>query len=150
MWIHSMTKLANAFKKMAGNLDGEFYLTGDCLLVEKIEEVEAKSKGGIIVNSAPITRQVNGIEANRPNLVRVIAVGNGYFDKDDKAVPLETKVGDVILVGRLDVHWYSCFGPVICDSTLELGMTTERNIQAYFAGESYVKSCDILKEVVYS
>jgi len=93
---------------------------------------------------------VNGVEANRPVMCRVVAVGEGYYD-DDKDVPLDSKVGDVVLVGQLSVNWFSVFGPIVCDAKTQLGITREAEIKMMVRGEeNYKKMGTILRDAVYA
>ncbi len=62
----------------------------DRLLVERLEEREAK-KGGIII---PDTAK------EKPQEGKVIAVGNGKVTDDGKKIPLDVKAGDKILFGK--------------------------------------------------
>jgi len=62
----------------------------DRILVERLEEKEAK-KGGIII---PDTAK------EKPQEARVIAVGNGKVTDEGKKIPLDVKAGDKILFGK--------------------------------------------------
>ena len=62
----------------------------DRILVERLEEKEAK-KGGIII---PDTAK------EKPQEARVIAVGNGKVSEEGKKIPLDVKAGDKILFGK--------------------------------------------------
>jgi len=62
----------------------------DRLLVERLEEKEAK-KGGIII---PDTAK------EKPQEAKVIAVGNGEVTNEGKKIPLDVKAGDKILFGK--------------------------------------------------
>jgi len=62
----------------------------DRILVERVESEEV-TKGGIIL---PDTAK------EKPQQGKIIAVGNGRKTEDGKVVPLEIKVGDVILFGK--------------------------------------------------
>jgi len=62
----------------------------DRILVERVESEEV-TKGGIIL---PDTAK------EKPQQGKIIAVGNGKKTEDGKVVPLEIKVGDVILFGK--------------------------------------------------
>ena len=63
---------------------------GDRILVEAVEEAEAK-KGGIII---PDTAKEKPMES------RVVALGTGKTNDDGKKVPFEMKQGDRLLVAR--------------------------------------------------
>ncbi len=62
----------------------------DRILVKRVEE-EEKSKGGIII---PDTAKEKPIEG------KVVAVGNGKVLKNGKVLPLDVRVGDVVLFGK--------------------------------------------------
>ena len=62
----------------------------DRLLVERLEEKEAK-KGGIIIPDAA---------KEKPQEAKVIAVGNGKVGDDGKRISLDVKVGHKILFGK--------------------------------------------------
>ena len=62
----------------------------DRVLVERMEEKEAR-KGGIII---PDTAK------EKPQEGKVIAVGNGKVSDDGKKIPLDVKAGDRILFGK--------------------------------------------------
>jgi len=62
----------------------------DRVLVKRIEAQEQRI-GGIIV---PDTAK------EKPQQAEVIAVGNGRMNDDGKAIPLDVKVGDHVLIGR--------------------------------------------------
>lgn len=61
----------------------------DRILVRRVEEAE-KTKGGLIIPDSA---------KERPSEGKVIAVGSGKRD-DGKVIPLDVKVGDVVLFGK--------------------------------------------------
>src|ERR1041384_5289589 len=65
---------------------------GDRILVEPIEEVEAKGKKGAII--IPDTAKEKPMES------LVVAVGISKTDDDGKRIPLEVKKGDRVLVSK--------------------------------------------------
>jgi chaperonin GroES len=62
----------------------------DRVLVKRVEE-EEKTKGGIII---PDTAK------EKPTRAEVVAVGNGARDESGKLVPLDVKVGDIVLFAK--------------------------------------------------
>lgn len=62
----------------------------DRILVERLEE-ETTTKGGIII---PDTAK------EKPQKATVIAVGNGKRAKDGSVIPMNVKIGDVVLFGK--------------------------------------------------
>jgi chaperonin GroES len=62
----------------------------DRVLLKRLEEQEVK-KGGIII---PDTAK------EKPQEAEVIAVGKGRVTEDGKAIPLDVKKGDKVLIGK--------------------------------------------------
>ena len=62
----------------------------DRVVVKRID-AEEKTKGGIII---PDTAKEKPIEG------KVVAVGNGKVTKDGKVLPLDVKVGDVVVYSK--------------------------------------------------
>ncbi len=62
----------------------------DRLVVKRLD-AEEKTKGGIII---PDTAK------EKPQQGKVLAVGNGARDEQGKIVPLEVKVGNIVLFGK--------------------------------------------------
>ncbi len=63
----------------------------DRILVERLDEAEQKSSGGIIIPDSA---------KEKPQQGRVVAVGNGKKKDDGTVVPLDVKAGDTILFGK--------------------------------------------------
>lgn len=63
----------------------------DRILVERIEEAEQKSTGGIIIPDSA---------REKPQQGRVIAVGKGRVNDEGEVFPLDVKPGDAILFGK--------------------------------------------------
>jgi len=64
---------------------------GDRVLVERIEEKEQKSDGGIIIPDTAKEKPMKG---------KVISAGPGAVQEDGKRTPMEVKKGDTILFGK--------------------------------------------------
>jgi len=65
---------------------------GDRILVEPVEEIEAKGKKGRII--IPDTAKEKPMES------RVVALGTGKTGDDGKKVPFEVRKGDRVLVSK--------------------------------------------------
>ncbi|HOE97344.1 MAG TPA: co-chaperone GroES [Candidatus Sumerlaeota bacterium] len=64
---------------------------GDRVLVQRIEEEVQKSAGGIII---PDTAK------EKPQMGKVVAVGDGRRDDQGKRVPLDISAGDEVFFGK--------------------------------------------------
>ncbi len=62
----------------------------DRILVKRVEE-ETKTAGGLFI---PETAK------EKPQRGKVVAAGNGKKTEDGKVLPLDVKVGDVVLFGK--------------------------------------------------
>lgn len=148
------SKYLEAFKAAATEARTSYHLIGDNLLVEEIPEEELKTKSGIVIATGD-KRMVDGVEANRPVFVRVLAVGEGYYrdsDKEDaspQVVPLDVEAGDIILVGKLSVAWFSAYGNVVTARGSRIGRCRESDIAQRFKGEEgYAKYFNTLSQIL--
>ena len=64
---------------------------GDRVLVERLEDEEQKSDGGIIIPDTAKEKPVKG---------KIVAVGPGAVQEDGKRTPMEVKEGDTVLFGK--------------------------------------------------
>jgi chaperonin GroES len=62
----------------------------DRIIVKRVEE-ESKTAGGLFI---PETAK------EKPQRGQIVAVGNGKKTEDGKVLPLDVKVGDVVLFGK--------------------------------------------------
>jgi hypothetical protein len=122
------------------------YLTGDVLLVEKVTgqeySKEVKRADGTSVKlhlSGGAEKKIDGLDMNLPMFVRALAVGPGFYDPSDsdlKPVNCEVEVGDIVLIGRMSVNWFSVFGSLVSTSQAELGLTRESEVRMRFKGQA--------------
>ncbi len=63
----------------------------DRILVERLDEAEQQSSGGIIIPDSA---------KEKPQQGKVVAVGNGKKKDDGTVVALDVKAGDTILFGK--------------------------------------------------
>ncbi len=124
-WLKPFQELTKEGKEL-------YTLIGSALLVEKMPEDEIKSKGGIVVATPDNYRETMG--DSRPIWVRVLAVGEGYYD-DGNHIPIEAKAGDICLVGPVSCQWFSAFGGLPGYSPGEIGISREEEIRLRFSGD---------------
>lgn len=132
-----------AFKKAGSS----FTLTGNKLLIERIEVGEAKTKGGIIIAEASNVR--SDFKLAKAHMAVVLAVGQGYFDAEDKKyVPLEVKVGDIVILNQAGAQYFSLLPGLVNYSANTVGITTEADVQMRFSSaEDYNAYVEALKSV---
>lgn len=143
--------MLDAFTALKNTHPNAMTLYGDSILVEEVKPEEVKSKGGIILSVSSKIEQMDGIEANRPIYVRVLATGEGFYDDEnpEKDVPLSVKPGDICLVGRLSVGWLSSFLGIASDSKHLLGITREAEVKIKLEGqEGYETARTFLSEKI--
>lgn len=144
------SRYVNAFGKLAEQAPSSYQLIGDCILVERIKEPEKKTASGIIYGIDTGNRQLGTIAADRPHWVRVLAVGEGYYDDTTKeSVPLNVNPGDIVLVSGISVKYFSTFGELNGCKPDEIGITRESEIQLRFKGsEGYAEAFRCLNQFV--
>lgn len=117
-------------------------LIGDSLLVERVPIEEKRTSSGLIKSADfGANHARNSIKTDLPVFVHVVAVGSGYYDDETKEpVPLDVKVGDIVLVGSHSVNWFSDMD--IPDyQAYEIGLTREQEIKLKFSGkEAYERA----------
>jgi len=64
---------------------------GDRLIIQPNEEDDSKSSGGIII---PDTAK------EKPQEGKVVAMGSGTRTEDGKIIPMDVKIGDIVLFGK--------------------------------------------------
>lgn len=141
------SKYLARFQAMAEKEKASFQLIGDHLLVERIGVKEKKTAGGIILSLEDNKNQRNSLAADLPTFVRVIMVGEGYYNDETKEpIALNVKPGDICLVGSLSTKWFSDLD--IGDyKPHEIGLTREEEIKFLFRGEEgYKRAFGVLNE----
>jgi co-chaperonin GroES (HSP10) len=124
------SKYLNRFK----NVEGKFKLNGSRLLVEVLPKREIKSAGGLVLSS-PETHKATA-DSYRAVLATVLMLGEGYINDDNEDVPMETKVGDIILINEFGMRYYSEFPGLTEYTRNTLAVTNESEIQLRFKGIS--------------
>lgn len=108
-----------------------FKLTGNKLLVERIDLGEAKTKSGLIIADGQNIRA--DLRLQKAHIGYVLAVGEGYFDAETKALlPLDVKPGNVVVLNSLGVQYYSTVPGAAGYTANKVGLTTEGDVQMCF------------------
>jgi hypothetical protein len=118
-------------------------LDSDLLIVQKMpSEDYTMSVTGMdgtvkkLIVATPGDHVRRSIEEKAPTFVKVLYAGPGFFDDDTKApIDLNSKPGDILLVGASSVSWFSKLGPLENYDSETIGITREREVQIRFAGE---------------
>lgn len=87
-----------------------FVLRGSTLIVELIDDEELKTKGGIII-AAPADHVKGGsVSQGKLQVARVLMVGEGYWDEDEKAfTPLDVSTGAIVILPQFATQFLSMF-----------------------------------------
>lgn len=129
----------NAFAK-AGKF---FTLTGNKILVERLDSGEVKSKGGLILAESP--KHVSDLKTQKPLVCLVLAVGEGYTGDDptEAKLPTDVRPGNVVVLNALGVSFYSIVPGVPSFTDMKLGISSEGDVQMRFDSveqfEAYAK-----------
>lgn len=144
-----MSKYLRAFGRLKEQCAQDYVLLGDTLLVEEIPNAAVTKdiqthdgkKVSLILESGG-NKKLDGLEMNKPVFVRVLAKGEGYFDAETGTdVTLDVEPGDVVLVGRMSVNWFSVFGTLVSTSEAQLGLTRESEIKMRFKSQAAYDRC---------
>lgn len=122
-----MTKYLEQFKKLEGS---KYKLAGGRMLVEVLPKKEMKTSGGLIM-AAP-TQHKGTADTQRAVVGVVVMVGEGYVNDDQQDVPMETKVGNVVVLNEFGLKYYSDFPGVTSYTENKLALTAESEIQMKF------------------
>ncbi len=147
-----MSKYLKALTTVAQEAKASFRLLSDCLLVEILKDEEFKTKSGLILASGT-KAQINGIDANKPTWIRILMVGEGFYDNAEdgslKLIPLETKPGDLALVGKNAIEPLSVFGRIAIYGETQLGFVRDSEIRMRFDGqEGFDKFFEVANSVL--
>jgi co-chaperonin GroES (HSP10) len=135
----SKSEFLGRFEKAAGT----FKLYGSKILVERMEQAEVKSAGGIIL--AHTGQKEAQFKLQMALIATVLATGNGYYDAESRSYePLEVKPGNVVMLNTNGVQFYSTLPGSTSYNNQKIGLTTESDIQMIFedleAFNAYVKA----------
>lgn len=111
--------------------EGLIRLHGDRLLVEIMDPGEKVTASGLIVETP--TAKKNPLANDSIALVRVLAVGEGYYtDKDGKLefVPLTNKPGDNIMISTHALATYKEFFLIKDYKENTIGLASQDNVHA--------------------
>jgi co-chaperonin GroES (HSP10) len=109
-----------------------FTLTGNKMLVERLDSGEVKSKGGLILAESP--KHISDLKTQKPLVCIVLAVGEGYTGEDVTAakIPTDVKPGNVVVLNALGVSFYSIVPGFPSFTDMKLGISSEGDVQMRF------------------
>lgn len=122
-----MTRYLEQFKKLEGT---KYKLAGGRMLVEILPKKEMKTTGGLIM-AAPVQHKGTA-DTQRAVVGVVVMVGEGYVNDDQQDVPMETKVGNVVVLNEFGLKYYSEFPGISSYTENKLALTAESEIQMKF------------------
>lgn len=112
-----------------------FIIPGANLLVERLQEEELKSKGGLYLDTHT---EVGTLGGDRLLRVKVVAIGEGFIDKSGNEVPNDSELGDILFIAKHSVKWLTAF-PIEGYQPGTLGLMSEEATQIRFRGEDSYK-----------
>lgn len=139
-----MNKTQEAFAKINKDRKNMFTLTGDCLLVQVLNTT-ITTKSGLHIPA--VHNQITGVAADKPTLVRVLLVGEGYYDDDTNAdVPVDCNLGDILMVGQHSVKYISSMGDIMFGDA-DIAIVRFSEAQLHFKGqEGFDRFLNILRD----
>lgn len=130
------SKYLNRFQQEG--LDKLIQIPADGILVERIPPEERRTQSGLILPVDVEFKQINSLQRDVPTFVHVIATGVGYYDDETKeTVPLDTKPGQILLIGITSAKWFSDFIGIADYSPFDIGFMreSEANIRIFGTDE---------------
>lgn len=125
------SKYVAAFKSLEKQKnDIGFKLNGGRILVELLPKKEITTASGLVLSSPDTFKGTS--DSNRALLGMVLLTGDGYIDSDNNSIPIDLKIGSVVVLNEFGVKAYSQF-PGVKDYTRNtIVMTSESEVQMTF------------------
>lgn len=122
-----------------------FELSGNKILIERLELGEVKSAGGIIM--VENVKMHSDLKLHKPLIGIVLATGKGYFDASDESyAELEVKVGNVVILNANGASFFSVVPGLTDYSANKIGISTESDVQFTFESmDAYNNYVEALK-----
>jgi len=98
----------------------------DFLLIERIDEEEIKTKGGLIIAKAPDSHRMSDTDSLRAHMGFIVWAGENVR-KDPRFKP-----GTIILLNEYSVRWYTTFPGLPAYTEKKLGLTLSTEIKMSF------------------
>lgn len=136
------------FDRVRGRKD-LFTLKGNFILIEKLPDVEIKTKSGLFVGVKGPQMQLGTLNDNVPNACVVLEVGEGYFGDDGKPMEgsLGVEPGDVIILPKHAINYFSLFPALVNYTPNTIGLTRDDSAQFVFKGlDKYNEYCSLLNK----
>jgi co-chaperonin GroES (HSP10) len=121
-----------------------FKITGNKILVERLDLGEIKSSGGLIISDSSNIRA--DLRLQKGHIALVLAVGEGYFDADANSyTPLDVKPGNIVILNQNGAYYFSAVPGATTYTSNTVGISTEADVQFRFEGlEDFKAYSDIM------
>lgn len=117
----------NKFKEAAKT----FTLSGNKILIERLDVGEVKTAGGLFIAETSQTRV--DLRLQKPSIGVVIAVGQGYLDSETNTyTKMDVEVGNVVILNSIGCQYYQTLPGVAAYTNNAIGLTTENDVQLTF------------------
>ena len=143
------SKYLSQFQKLqVKEAEGIFKLHGSRVLVELLPAQEIKTAGGLILSAH--TNQVKlSAQSQQAVLGIVLLTGEGYVDNDGNDVPMDVKVGNVVMLNDMSLRAYSTFPGLAGYTQSTVALTSESDIQMSFENiEKYEEYSKLLNQEI--
>jgi len=136
-----VSKLLKAQQDAKAALGDRMKILGNSVLVERIPPKEIKSQSGLIL-SAGAEVQRDGIEMNKPILVRVVDTGPGLINDRGELEANVCQPGNIALVGQNSVLWHSTWAGTACSQEQAVGRMLDSQAHHIWADDAaYEEYC---------
>lgn len=132
------SKFLEKFKRLQENASDKFSLIGGKILIERIDEPELKTEGGLIIGNYK-SQKVTAHD-KKSELGIVLLVGSGYMDEKGEEIPVDIKAGEIIMLPS-NVSYYSTFPGLTGVTENILGIVQESHVFFKFGSIDDFKTC---------
>jgi hypothetical protein len=143
------------FLKLQNSID--MVLPGDFIIAEeygagpstKSVQTSDGRKVDLIIAAATDSRQLTSHDENKPMLMRVLFVGQGYYNDaspDSAPVLLDVQPGFIIEVPKIAPVWRSEFCGIIPEQSLRIGRVSMGSVLTWWPSEdAYKRTVEALR-----
>ncbi len=108
-----------------------FTLAGNRMLVERMDDVEVKTAGGLYL--APASNKRSDLKLQKPLVCVVLATGEGYTQEgSEEKLPLDCKPGNVVILNAIGASFFSILPGMSSYTEERVGLTSESDVQMRF------------------
>lgn len=123
------SKYFSAFERLRKECPGAMSLKGDNVLVERLPQIELKTRSGLILGTAKTHK--NTVADSTTDFGLVLMTGPAIVFEDGSTAELDCKPGDIILLPS-STYWYGAFGHIASYEPYSIGRLRDGQVPMWF------------------